>query len=131
VRAKMSMRRKFGDQRGFTLIEIIAVLVILAVLAVVAVPKYLNTINDAKNKAAAGAVAEALGRVNQYVAKYMLASAGAIPAAFPSALAGDSGDFSLYIGAPSTGSYTVSALGVSGNVVGGSATALGMLPTSQ
>ena len=31
-----------GNQRGFTLLEIIAVLVILGILAAVAVPKYID-----------------------------------------------------------------------------------------
>ena len=45
------------NQKGFTLIEIIAVLVILGVLAAVAVPKYVNLIADARGKALEGAFA--------------------------------------------------------------------------
>ena len=58
---KLSLKGRVRDQRGFTLIEIIAVLVILAVLAVVAVPKYCLS-SRCENKAAMGAVAEGMGR---------------------------------------------------------------------
>ena len=49
--------KKRMNQKGFTLIEIIAVLVILAVLSTVAVPKYLNMQQTAAINAASGALA--------------------------------------------------------------------------
>jgi len=51
------------NQKGFTLIEIIAVLVILAILSAVAVPKYLNMQQQAANNAANGALAAAASNV--------------------------------------------------------------------
>ena len=45
------------NQKGFTLIEIIAVLVILGILAAVAVPKFVNMQEKAKEYAVQGAVA--------------------------------------------------------------------------
>jgi len=53
---KTSLLRK--NQKGFTLIEIIAVLVILGILAAVAIPKYLDMREDAVRNAALGAVSE-------------------------------------------------------------------------
>ena len=53
---KTSLLRK--NQKGFTLIEIIAVLVILGILAAVAIPKYLDMREDAIRNAAKGAVSE-------------------------------------------------------------------------
>jgi prepilin-type N-terminal cleavage/methylation domain-containing protein len=44
------------NQKGFTLIEIIAVLVILGILAAVAIPKFLNLQQDARAKAVEGAL---------------------------------------------------------------------------
>jgi prepilin-type N-terminal cleavage/methylation domain-containing protein len=61
------------DNSGFTLLEIIAVLVILAILAVVAVPRYFDLQTDAQKNAIEMALAEAIGRVNGYFAKQLLA----------------------------------------------------------
>jgi prepilin-type N-terminal cleavage/methylation domain-containing protein len=63
------------NQKGFTLIEIIAVLVILGILAAVAVPKYLDLQTDAKKMAAQGQVAELKGTMNSAWGKAFLAKA--------------------------------------------------------
>ena len=45
------------NEKGFTLIEIIAVLVILGILAAVAVPRYFSMVDKAQQSAVTGAVA--------------------------------------------------------------------------
>jgi len=130
----MSKKCKLMNQKGFTLIEIIAVLVILAILAVVAVPKYMSMISDSKNKAAIGGVAEGMGRVNMLVAKYMLSNNGAPPAASAVAantsLGSSSGDFQLTFTAAGTTGVQVSASATTGNAQGGTATGVVAMPTT-
>ena len=69
----------FRNEKGFTLIEIIAVLVILGILAAVAIPKYLDVSGQARILAAQGAIAEIKGRLSSSQAKYMMANSGTAP----------------------------------------------------
>jgi len=69
----MSRRRsKVWNQKGFTLIEIIAVLVILGILAAVAIPRFMDLTDVASNKAAMQAVAEGKSRLSNQFARNLL-----------------------------------------------------------
>lgn len=66
------------NEKGFTLIEIIAVLVILGILAAIAVPKYLSLMDQSRMNAAQSAIAEVKARASGYYASQTL-SASATP----------------------------------------------------
>jgi prepilin-type N-terminal cleavage/methylation domain-containing protein len=69
----MSRRRsKVSNQKGFTLIEIIAVLVILGILAAVAIPRFMDLTSVASDKAAMQAVAEGKSRLSNQFARSLL-----------------------------------------------------------
>ncbi|MDD5435835.1 MAG: prepilin-type N-terminal cleavage/methylation domain-containing protein [Nitrospira sp.] len=69
-----------GNEKGFTLMEIIAVLVILGILAAIAVPKYMGLQDTARQKAGQGQIAEVKGRLAQSLGSYMLVNNGTQPA---------------------------------------------------
>ena len=66
-------QRRALNQKGFTLIEIIAVLVILGIMAAVAVPKYTSMQNQAVISAASGAVAAGSSNVQLEYASELMA----------------------------------------------------------
>jgi prepilin-type N-terminal cleavage/methylation domain-containing protein len=66
------------NQKGFTLIEIIAVLVILGVIAAVALPRYVDLENNAKQKTIDTLKAEINGRENLTWADHKISASGFI-----------------------------------------------------
>ena len=73
-------RKSISNEKGFTLIEIIAVLVILGILAAVAVPRYLDMQGQARISAAQGAIAEVKAQATQFYAINLLRNGVAPPA---------------------------------------------------
>ncbi|MBT3386342.1 MAG: prepilin-type N-terminal cleavage/methylation domain-containing protein [Desulfobacula sp.] len=78
------------NEKGFTLIEIIAVLVILGILAAVAVPKYMDLQNQARIKSAQAAIAEVKARLSNGYGQYLLKNNGTAPTTI-AALCGTNG----------------------------------------
>lgn len=68
----MNTKTPLKNEKGFTLIEIIAVLVIMGILAAVAVPKFFDLQQRARRKAIFTAVSELKVRVNQHFASQLL-----------------------------------------------------------
>lgn len=78
------LKKKLRNQKGFTLIEIIAVLVILGILAAVAIPKFLDLQDDSRRAGARGFVAAAQSAISMGYASFLLGNtsgAGASPSA--------------------------------------------------
>jgi MSHA pilin protein MshA len=75
----MEKKKILKNEKGFTLIEIIAVLIILGILAAVAVPKFLSLTEEAEQKALEGAVSAGLSTVSLLYGQLALSN-GAEPA---------------------------------------------------
>ena len=69
------------NQKGFTLIEIIAVLVILGILAAVVVPRYIQLAANADQASADMALGEGVAALQQAYGKYLIDHSGTPPTA--------------------------------------------------
>jgi MSHA pilin protein MshA len=112
------------DQKGFTLIEIIAVLVILGVLAAVAIPKYISLQADAKDKAAMGAVAAAKSALSMRYAQVLLKDsaapdAGNVLTGMETNCGVGTGEFTVACAAIGTTAVNIHATGDTGTTVSG------------
>jgi prepilin-type N-terminal cleavage/methylation domain-containing protein len=65
-------KKSIKNEKGFTLVEVIAVLVILGILAAVAIPKFFDMQETAREKAIAAAIGEINGQVALSFAKNAL-----------------------------------------------------------
>lgn len=65
------------NEKGFTMIEIIAVLIILGILAAVAIPRYFDLQKKAADKTAEAGLASGYSALSTGWAAYKLGSAGA------------------------------------------------------
>ncbi len=135
------MRKQLCKTRNFTLVEVIAVLIILGILMAVAVPKYFSLIDDAKTRAAEGAVAEGLSMCSMAYAQACLrqgtvpTTVGAVDTAntvynlAKAAVDAATGDFAFTLAANGTTGLDVTATGKTGTkVAGASATATWLIP---
>jgi len=68
----MKNRKMLKNEKGFTLIEIIAVIIIMGILAAVAVPKFFSMQAEAKKAALDSAFSESSARFNNAFAQYIL-----------------------------------------------------------
>ncbi len=102
------------NQKGFTLIEIIAVLIILGILATIAIGKFMDLQGQAQEKALQGAVAEGVSTCNICFGKLSLSN-GAAPgsgavATCATANSPDSTDFTYtFSGSDGSGGVMVTA----------------------
>ena len=132
----MSRRRsKVSNQKGFTLIEIIAVLVILGILAAVAIPRFMDLTSVASDKAAMQAVAEGKSRLSNQFARNLLTGTTNLTAeklrlqAAGSPALLDAGDYTLaYEAAGTATEIRVRATGVAARGVKGTNVSNWILP---
>ncbi|NHC39502.1 prepilin-type N-terminal cleavage/methylation domain-containing protein [Bacillus sp. MM2020_1] len=63
------IKKKFKDQRGLTLIELLAVIVILGIIAAIAIPAIGNVIENTRNKATVAEGVQIINAAKLYVSE--------------------------------------------------------------
>jgi len=125
----MERRKKVMNEKGFTLIEIIAVLVLLGILTAIAVPKYLSLTQSASNSAGAAALAAGISNANQVFSQGYLAgtlyTGATLAAALNVATYTAAGDYTL---AYADGAVTGATCSITVTIAGVAATSSAAMP---
>ncbi len=69
---------QFGNQRGFTLIELVIIIVVLGILAAVAIPKYQDITSEAKEAATRASLGSLRSGITIYYANQAVTTGSAI-----------------------------------------------------
>ena len=108
------------NQKGFSLIEIIAVLIILGILMAVAMPKYFDLQEIAKDKTMDAVLAEGVGRITMHFGKEVIGGNTLGQIDYSDATLGtDAGDFLFAYSAVGTSEIKVLAIGKPGTSLPG------------
>ncbi|MEW6428609.1 MAG: type II secretion system protein [Thermodesulfobacteriota bacterium] len=94
----MERKQILANQKGFTLVEIIAVLILLGILAAVAIPRYMDMTTEARQKAIDAGIAEMNSRESMVWGKVKLSATPANDAAMDAAVLAHA-DYSSNLGA--------------------------------
>lgn len=107
------MKKIIKNEQGFTLIEIIAVLIILGILTAVAVPKYLDLMEEARNKSVEGAIAAAASDVTMRYSSFLMKNGGNVADAISSCVVTDReiGDFTYTADNPTSTTIDITVSG--------------------
>nr|WP_282020055.1 prepilin-type N-terminal cleavage/methylation domain-containing protein [Planomicrobium okeanokoites] len=77
---KKFLKKKLGNEKGMTLIELLAVIVILAIIAAIAIPAIGNIIENSRNGAVKADFQQAIAAANLYKTENGSLPAGTTPA---------------------------------------------------
>ena len=118
----MKKQNPLRNQKGFTLVEIIAVLIILGILAAVAVPRYIDLEVSSKKRGLEAAVAELNGRESLVWADTKISGSGTATDVMNSIVHTNPdshlylGDDYTWVGDPTSGSATLDFKGQTASV---------------